>query len=76
MAIKRGTILLPDDNNLIWLRDRMRLTTRLKVMIIQDTIVFIRDLLKHEILILRAGHHHQVLKGIVKIAGIVCVHMG
>ena len=75
MAIKRRTIFLSDHQNHIRGGQGVRAPARHEELLIQNPIVLVRHLFEHQVLILRGGHHHQILQRIVQIAPVIHMHV-
>ena len=76
VAPERRTILLPDDEQHVLARERVRAAAGHEELMVEDAVVFVRDLLEHDVLILGRRHHHQVLERVVQVAAVVHVHVG
>ena len=75
VAVERRPVLLPDHEDAIGLRQRMRAAARHEILVIENPVVLVGYLLVDDVLIFGLGHHHQVLQRVVEVAGVVHMHV-
>ena len=75
VAVERRSILLPDHQESLRGRKRVGAAARDEELVVENSIVFVGNLLVHDVLIFRLGHHHQVVERVVQVAGIVHMHV-
>ena len=76
MAVEGGTVLLPDDQHMVRLGERVRPSAGEPELVVDDPVVLVGDLLVEDVLAFGGGHHHQVGQGVVEVAGVVHVDVG
>ena len=76
VAVERRPVLLPHDQHHVFGGERMRPAAGYEMLVVEDAVVLVRDLLEDHVLVLGVGHEHQVLEGVVEVAGVVHVDVG